>query len=128
VVIVTPLSAFPNYGLPQVPDLSHASNRLENDMATKEQVIPVVPPPHTQLTNDEADVLRERFRADLANVVPAKVATNSIVGVTNINHDQTVTRKGQSKKKRKTTKKGAAKKTTKKKGARKTTKKTSRKR
>jgi hypothetical protein len=97
-------------------------------MATKEQVIPVVPPPHTQLTNDEADVLRERFRADLANVVPAKVATNSIVGVTNINHDQTVTSKGQSKKKRKTTKKGAAKKTTKKKGARKTTKKTSRKR
>ena len=81
-------------------------------MATKEQLIPSLPPLHMQLTTDEADGLRKRFSADLANVVPAKTDSMSLAGVTNV--------------KKKPAKKKSARKTAKK-GARKTTKKTGKK-
>lgn len=90
-------------------------------MATKEQSIPLATPPHMPLTSDEADALRGRFSAELANVVPAKVESGSIVGVTNVRQQP-----GKKKPSKTRKKKGAAK-TTKKKGARKSTKKTSKK-
>jgi hypothetical protein len=118
-----PHPAFPNYGLHQISDLRHASNRLEKEMSTKEHAIETPSPALMQLTPEEAETLREGFRAELANVMPAK-ADSSSPSVTNINRKNSKTSQTGATKKgaKKGAKKSAAKKVTKK-GARKTTKK-----
>lgn len=83
-------------------------------MATKEQVITGALPTHMQLTPTEADTLRDRFKADLANVVVAKTGSGSGLTVTNVRGN------------RKTSKKKSAGKPAKKKAG-KTSKKTSKK-
>lgn len=86
-------------------------------MATKEQVIPVTPPTHMQLTPTEAGTLRERFKADLAHVVTARAGSGNGPSVTNI--------RGQGGKK--TSKKKTAGKPAKKKAGKTSKKKTSKK-
>ena len=94
-------------------------------MATKENVVQVTTPMQMQLTPEEADTLRERFRAELANVVSSRVEFESVVSETNIGpitptpNKRRRTRKSGKKGARKPgTKKGARKPGTKK-GARK---------
>lgn len=82
-------------------------------MSTKEHAIEAPSPALMQLTPEEAETLREGFRAELANVMPLEARSKGMV--TNIKkRGKKTTKKG--------AKKGASKKSTKK-GARKTTKK-----
>ena len=86
-------------------------------MATKENVVQVSTPLHMQLTSEEAETLRERFRAELANVVSSRVEFESVVTETNV--IPVNNRTPRKRKPRKSGKKGPSKKGTKK-GARKT--------
>ena len=93
-------------------------------MATKETVIQAVTPPQVHLTTQEADILREQFSAELANVISARTNPNLPSLETN-NPSNPPSKKG-GKKGGKKGKKGARK-ATKKKAARKSTKKSGKK-